>query len=179
MEKNDKTRSMIEIEKKFLVKEIPENISQYDNVEIRQGYLIDSCEENNDIERRFRKENEKCFFTIKTVISGNGRHIREEKTHQITQESFNELWPKTEGRRLEKTRYKIPYGKYLIELDIYNGRHLGLVVAEIEFPNIAEAMGFIPPSWIGEDITEDKRYSNQELACYGLPQDQAHICVKK
>lgn len=159
---------MLEVERKFLVKTIPD-ISGIECIKIKQGYLLD-CHTKNGIEKRFREENEKCYFTIKTIIPEDKMGIsRDETTVELTRESFEMYWPKTEGRRVEKKRYKIPYGEFVIELDIYNGQHTGLVVAEVEFKDVNQAFAFIPPNWFGEDVSNDKRYSNQNLACNGLP----------
>jgi len=52
----------------------------------------------------------------------------------------------------------------MIEIDIYRGRHAGLVVAEVEFPDIANCRRFKAPSWFGREVTGTKRYSNVRLA---------------
>jgi adenylate cyclase len=57
-----------------------------------------------------------------------------EEEMEIDAERFTRLWPLTEGRRLEKTRYLIPgSGDLTIELDVYSGGLRGLMVAEVEF----------------------------------------------
>lgn len=52
----------------------------------------------------------------------------------------------------------------MIEVDIYRGRHTGLVVAEVEFADEKSCREFIPPDWFGEDVTGRSRYSNVVLA---------------
>ena len=85
-------------------------------------------------------------------------------------ERFERLWPLTEGRRIEKTRYEIPADDGLtIELDVYDGALAGLVVAEIEFDSEQAADAFSGPDWLGREVTEDSRYKNQRLACEGAP----------
>ena len=61
-------------------------------------------------------------------------------------------------------RYEIPWEDLLIELDIYRGRHAGLVVAEVEFPDTASFRRFKAPWWFGREVTGEKRYSNVRLA---------------
>jgi len=88
----------------------------------------------------------------------------------MSEAQFEALWPLTEGRRIEKTRYEISAGQRLmIELDVYGGGLEGLVVAEVEFPTRAEAEAFDAPPWFGPDVTDDERYKNQRLATAGLP----------
>jgi adenylate cyclase len=73
--------------------------------------------------------------------------------------------------RVEKTRYEIPYGAHLIELDVYSGALEGLVVAEVEFGSEEESARFDPPDWFGSEVTDDVRYSNRSLAVHGRPEE--------
>ena len=57
----------------------------------------------------------------------------------------------------------------MAELDVYHGELTGLVTVEVEFSSLEEAESFSPPAWFGEDITEDKRYKNKNLARNGRP----------
>jgi CYTH domain-containing protein len=65
---------------------------------------------------------------------------------------------------LRKERYEIPWKNLLIEIDIYGGRHAGLMVAEVEFPDRVSCRKFKPPSWFGREVTGERRYSNVRLA---------------
>ena len=104
-----------------------------------------------------------------TVKSGGGR-ARVEEEIEIDSDRFERLWPLTEGRRVEKTRYEIPAGGGLvIELDVYAGALHGLVTAEVEFPSEEVAEAFTAPDWLGPDVTDDPRYKNQRLARDGAP----------
>jgi len=83
---------------------------------------------------------------------------------------FAALWPLTDGRRIEKRRYRIPAGDGLtLELDVYHGRLEGLLTAEVEFGSVDDAAAFVPPDWLGRDVTDDPRYKNKRLATDGLP----------
>lgn len=55
------------------------------------------------------------------------------------------------------------------EVDVFQGPLAGLVIAEVELKH--ELQAFTPPSWLGREITGDKRYSNESLAKFGLPSD--------
>ena len=107
-----------------------------------------------------RKKDEKYTLAYKRGL-GN---VREEREVTLSAEQFSTLWPATEGKRLIKTRYEIPFGNRLVEIDLYHDRHEGLVVAEVEFDDEQSARDFEPPDWLGEDVTGDSRYSNQLLA---------------
>jgi CYTH domain-containing protein len=117
-------------------------------------------------EVRVRRRDANAWLTVK---SGGGR-VRVEEEIEIDSERFERLWPLTEGRRVEKTRYEIPGSDGLvIELDVYAGALHGLVTAEVEFRSEDAAEAFAAPDWLGPDVTEDPRYKNQRLARDGAP----------
>lgn len=86
-----------------------------------------------------------------------------------TPQQFATLWPTTIGKRVEKSRYSIPHGNSVIELDIYEGDLRGLVTAEVEFPSEMAAEPFEAPEWFAAEVTADRTYKNQNLALKGLP----------
>jgi CYTH domain-containing protein len=151
-----------EIERKFLVKELPPEIDRYPHSEIIQGYLMIT---DNDVEVRVRKRAGRCTHTVK---SGTGL-VRKEAQKDITEQEFFEHWPETQGKRVLKVRYDIDYEDVLIELDIYSGSLEGLIVVEVEFESEEESLRFEPPEWFGEEVTLDERYKNKNLALHGMP----------
>ena len=66
------------------------------------------------------------------------------------------------GPLVEKYRHRIPMGDLVWEIDEFLGANAGLIVAEIELPT--EETGFDRPPWLGEEVTEDERYYNFNLA---------------
>jgi CYTH domain-containing protein len=150
----------VEVERKFLVPE-PPDLAGTDSDEIEQGYLAIGAEG----EVRLRRKGQKLVLTAKR---GSGLS-REEGEIELDRESFEGLWPLTEGRRLHKRRHLIPDGDLTIELDVYEGDLAGLLVAEIEFASEDQARQFEPPEWIGEEVTGDERYLNETLATQGRP----------
>lgn len=155
----------MEIERKFLVPELPPVLEQSRSTRIEQGYLAIA---DDGTEVRVRRRD---GATVLTVKGGSGRSRLEEEI-AIDTERFARLWPLTEGRRLEKTRHLIPAGAGLtIELDVYSGGLAGLIVAEVEFGSEDAADAFEPPAWLGSEVTNDARFKNQNLACEGAPAD--------
>jgi CYTH domain-containing protein len=146
-----------EIERKFLVRQLPPDLTKYRSHEITQGYLVSL---DDGLQVRLRKSGEKYTLTFKR---GAGP-VREEREIELAADQFEALWPATEGKRLVKTRSEIPLGALVVEIDVYHGRHEGLVVAEVEFDEVETAKNFQPPDWLGDDVTGDPRYSNQLLA---------------
>ena len=146
----------MEIERKFLIKNIPENLQEFPSSPIEQAYL------NERPVVRIRKSGERYILTVK----GDGVLAHEEYELPLTKEAYEHLLQKADGRIITKTRYNIPYGSYTIELDIFSGVMEGLELAEVEFPSVEEAEAFTPPDWFSEDVTYDPHYRNAVMA-YG------------
>ncbi len=150
----------IEIERKYLVKH-PPGLENFSSEEILQGYLLITDEK----EIRIRKKGNKYYQAVKV---GQGLK-RQEIEREIGMFQFEEHWPETEGRRIEKRRYMIYYDAVLIELDVYSGELTGLITAEVEFKSEEDSMLFEPPPWFGPEVTHDDRYKNKNLAVFGMP----------
>lgn len=151
----------MEIEKKFRVKSLPDNLGGYPVRHIEQGYL---CEEPVV---RIRKSNDDYILTYKSKTeSGDkpGIRVRNEIEADLTEESYDHLKQKIDHYIIEKDRYMIPLpGGRTAELDIFKGRLEGLIIVEVEFPDEETAAGFVPPGWFGEDVSLDGRFSNSYL----------------
>lgn len=154
-----------EIERRFFVSRLPWNLGQYPFSHIEQGYMEVPEEYADVLETRLRKEGDTYLFTVKLKEGSK----RKEENIPLTMEYFNTQWFMTEGRRLEKIRYKIPSHGNTIEVNIYCGKLEQLVVAEVEFSNYEERDSFIPPDWLGKEVTDDQRYDNFNLAVQGFP----------
>jgi CYTH domain-containing protein len=63
---------------------------------------------------------------------------------------------------IDKTRHEVMHEGMLWEVDVFHGANEGLVVAEIELP--AEDTPFSRPDWIGEEVSQDPRYTNSRLS---------------
>jgi adenylate cyclase len=153
---------MQEIERKFIIQSIPFPLDHQFFEDIRQGYLVTS--EKGD-EVRVRQRGDHCFLTVK---KGEGFE-RYEMEIEISRDQFEKLYGATADERLEKKRYIIKDHGFNIELDIFEGRLKGLMVAEVEFRSPDEGKAYRAPDWFGREVTEDKRFANRNLAKYGLP----------
>ena len=154
-------KTSTEIERKWLVGELPD-LSGSEMHEIDQG---DIAIAGDGTEVRLRHKGMTYFLTVKS----DGGLERVEIEIELTKEQFDSLWKATESRRLKKTRYELTWSNTKIELDVYKGSLQGLLVAEVEFPSVAESVLFSPLSWFGREITEDIRYKNKNLAMKGVP----------
>lgn len=151
----------MEIERKFIPDELPD-LSGLAYHDMQQGYL---CMEPVV---RIRKEDQKFYMTYKS----KGLMTREEYNLPLTKEAFYHLKQKVDGRVIEKRRYLIPIEDGLtVELDLFGGDLKPLVLAEVEFPTEEQANAFVPPAWLGRDVTMDHRYHNSVMSDpdYELP----------
>ncbi|MBO5461273.1 MAG: CYTH domain-containing protein [Ruminococcus sp.] len=145
----------MEIERKYLIHNIPFDHTQYPCRHIEQGYL---CTEPVV---RIRQDNDEYVLTYKS----KGLMVREEYNLPLTKDSYSHLKEKADGRLIIKDRYVIPLENDLfIELDIFAGDLAGLVLAEVEFPDVESANSFTPPEWFGEDVSHSSRYHNSNLS---------------
>ena len=154
----------MEIEKKFLITELPSDLESYPFHLIEQGYL------NTDPVIRVRRQDDEFYMTYK----GKGFLAREEYNLPLNREAYEHLITKADGNIICKKRYLIPIKdtSLTIELDIFEGAFAPLIIAEVEFPSIEEAESFTPPAWFKEDVTEDRRYSNSYLSSVKLDQQR-------
>lgn len=148
----------MEIERKFLIKKLPENLDEYNCIEMEQGYL------NTNPVVRVRRENDDYVLTYK----GDGLMARREENLPLNKDAFNNLLCKCDGRIISKTRYVIPldgeYKNLVAELDVFHKDLDGLIVVEVEFATIEDANLFNPPEWFGADVTMDGKYHNSYLS---------------
>lgn len=150
----------IEIERKFLISSIPPGCPA--PRQIRQGYL------HNDPSRsvRIRIIEEQslppsAYLTIKGPTSA-GHFSRHEFEYAIPPQDAIDLLKLCKHDPIEKKRYLFPYGGHLWELDQFEGKNTGLLMAEIELEN--EKTEFACPPFLEKEVTSDPRYFNLQLA---------------
>lgn len=145
----------IEIERKFKIKALPEDLDQYKSCTIEQAYVCTKPV------IRVRKQDDDYILTYK----GGGMMARAEYNLPLGKEGYEHLLSKADGNVITKTRYFIPINDGLIaELDVFKGMFDGLVFVEVEFESLDAATAFEPPEWFGEDVTNDRRYHNSYLS---------------
>ena len=150
----------MEIERKFLVKSLPDNLDEYPHTFIEQGYL------STGPVVRVRQDGDSYYLTYK----GGGMMAREEYNLPLNRQSYLHLKEKADGNIITKVRYRIPLEDGLTaELDVFSGVMEGLVMVEVEFPDEQSAVSYQPPSWFGPDVTFDKHDHNSYMARYAVP----------
>ena len=159
----------MEIERKFTIKSLPENLSDYPCLHLEQGYL------NTEPVIRIRKQDDEYILTYK----GSGMLVREEYNLPLNAQSYAHLKDKCDGNIISKKRYVIPLEnpaftddcpkelqpkRLTIELDVFDPPFAPLIMAEVEFDSVEAAKAFIPPAWFSEDVTHNMEYHNSNMS---------------
>lgn len=158
----------MEIERKFTLKKIPENLESYPCHIIEQAYL------NTAPVVRVRQQDNDYYLTYK----GSGMMVREEYNLPLDEASYKHLLKKADGNIISKKRYIIPLENpqftdgfvplstpnLIIELDVFAPPFAPLIMAEVEFPSAEMANAFIAPDWFEADVTNDPAYHNSNMA---------------
>lgn len=164
----------MEIERKFVLHSLPEDLENYPFRHIEQAYL------NTDPVVRVRKEDDIYYLTYK----GSGMMARAESNLSLNEESYYHLREKADGNIISKKRYLIPLKNpgfkegfptppddysLTIELDVFDPPFAPLVLAEVEFGSKEAAEAFVAPDWFGEEVTYCKEYHNSYMAKNPVP----------
>ncbi len=120
-----------------------------------QGYL--AAERERSV--RVRVSGERAWLTIKGPPAGARRA---EFEYEIPVADALELMPLCAGVVIDKTRWRVPVGAHIWDVDRFTGRNQGLAIAEVELDDEDEA--FERPPWLGAEVTDDGRYSNARLS---------------
>ncbi|HEY4193477.1 MAG TPA: CYTH domain-containing protein [Mesorhizobium sp.] len=151
-----------EIERKFLVANGSWLAAAEKKIAIVQFYLAISAERS--IRLRI-SDGRKARLTLKF---GSDLTERDEFEYPVPLDEATEMMGFAIGTTIRKTRHHVRHMNYLYEVDVFNGDLDGLVVAELETPDlVADAM---LPGWLGREITGEIRYSNASLALNGFPE---------
>lgn len=146
---------MIEIERKFLVKDnsFLDDFSRSNR--IVQGYLSSHPERTV----RVRIKGNNGYLTIKGKSEGFSRYEWEK---EIEMEEAEKLLQLCEKGVIDKIRYDVIVGTHVFEVDVFYGENEGLILAEIELQTEDET--FEKPNWLGKEVTEDIKYYNSYLS---------------
>ena len=157
----------MEIERKYLVHEIPVDLTKYQVKHMEQMYV------SVKPVIRIRRTDDRRVLTVKS----KGLLSRQEFEMDLDEDEYRNLRCKADGNIIEKDRYIIPLSdtdgtcgdsevdrELKIELDVFDGIFGGLTYAEVEFPEEKFANTFVPPTWFGRDVTEDGIYQNSALS---------------
>lgn len=163
----------MEIECKYLLLELPFRLEDFKKKEIEQAYI------NRKPTIRVRKANDDYILTVKfkSLTKTESVICNEEHETFLDEATYRHLLAKADGYVIRKTRYLIPLDELeyveagvthrtqlTAELDVFHDRLEGLSFVEVEFPCVEAAKAFVPPVWFGENVSDDRRYSNGFLS---------------
>jgi len=154
-----------EIERKFLIADAAWRALAEAEIRIRQFYL--AAGPGRTVRIRISNGVE-AALTLK--FSGRGRG-RDEFTYPVPLAEAEEMAAFALGRVIEKTRHHVRHGGYLYEVDVFSGELAGLVIAELETPDLVPSVGL--PPWLGREVSHDPRFYNAQLALGDIPESAA------
>ena len=143
-----------EIERKFLVPNlslVPLGAGEF----IEQGYL--ACTPSCEIRVRLKASG--AVLTLKSRQTGR---TRSEFEYPIPLPEAQAMLTTLCENKIVKTRHKVPVGGLMWEVDVFEGKQAGLVMAEVELQTEKQQMEL--PLWVGKEVTDDARYRNANLA---------------
>jgi adenylate cyclase len=150
-----------EIERKFLVVNDGWKPMVQSSSLLRQGYLSSNAKATVRVRTW---DNARARITLKGASRGM---VRAEFEYEIPFADALELLAMAEPHVLEKRRHLVPFAGLVWEVDVFGGRHAGLVVAEVELAHVEQEVTL--PDWVGREVTDDDRYYNASLSRAGLP----------
>jgi adenylate cyclase len=151
----------VEIERKYLVTSDGWQKLVSRQSELRQGYL--AVTDRASIRIRIKDPGTATL----TVKSAGNAVARDEYEYGIPTADAEEMLTLCDDHVVEKTRYIVAVDGDEWEVDVYHGRHAGLVTAELELATAQDRVSI--PSWVSEEVTGNSEYSNAALALHGLP----------
>lgn len=144
----------IETERKFLVRSPSWRAQASSCLFIRQSYLTSVP----GLTVRVRQNDDRSVLTLKTAAVGISRG---ELEFPIGDTCAAWLFSICRCPAIEKERHQLVLGGVTWEIDVFQGRHLGLVLAEVELPHPFQDVAL--PEWVGREVTDDPRYKNSHL----------------
>ncbi len=149
----------VEIERKFLLKSDEWKAHVTETHVIKQSYLQSGLETSQKSSVRIRISNKQANINVK---SAELSAVRQEYEYDIPLHDAEQMLSTLcDNVIIEKTRFYVPYGSHLWEVDVFSGENTGLQMAEIELMSLGE--DFERPDWIGAEVTNDERYYNNYL----------------
>ncbi|MGV3575525.1 MAG: CYTH domain-containing protein [Devosia sp.] len=152
-----------EIERKFLVSGDGWKSAVESSARLQQGYLSTSAKATVRVRIYDDKE---AVLTLKGKAEGISRA---EFEYAIPLEDARELMEMSRPNVIEKRRYNVPFEAHTWEVDVFEGHHAGLVIAEVEMTSVDEHVHL--PDWAGREVSHDDRYANASLSrTPGIPE---------
>ncbi|SEP96584.1 adenylate cyclase [Devosia sp. YR412] len=152
-----------EIERKFLVMGDGWKALAKSSSLLRQGYLSSNAKATVRVRSW---DDARAALTLKGKASGM---TRAEYEYDVPMDDAREMLEMARPHVLEKRRHLVPFAGLTWEIDVFGGRHAGLIIAEVELESEDQVVEL--PDWVGREVTDDERYYNASLSrSDGIPQ---------
>jgi len=154
----------VEIERKFKLVSDEWRALSTGSLKIQQAYLQSGIKADQASSIRIRLEEtdaDQIKATINVKSAEMSVHRMEYEYRIPVSDASIMLETLCEQPVLVKTRFLVPYGDHLWELDIFEGDNAGLEIAEVELKHINEKLAL--PDWVGQEVSDDPRYYNNYL----------------
>lgn len=149
-----------EIERKFILGELPKELDIKERKTIYQSYLALGKEEVRIRRVQYESIPDKFYLTYKNRLKD--KFAREEVEIEITERTYEQLNSKFKPIVKDRLLIELGYGLWA-EVDIFQNTGFQLRTVEVEFKSITEAESFVPPFWFGRELTGTGEYGNQLL----------------
>lgn len=150
-----------EIERKFLVRSDGWKRAATGSKALRQGYLSSNAKATVRVRT---SDDTQAVVTIKGAVRGLSRA---EFEYEVPIADAREMLAMAEPHVVTKRRHIVPFGGLTWEVDVFEGRHAGLVIAEVELESEDQSVEL--PDWVGAEVTDDDRYYNASLSRADAP----------
>lgn len=150
----------IELEKTYLAKSLPAGIKKAKSVLIRDIYIPESA---GRAHLRLRQKDDSYVITKKQPVSGDDSSKQYEHTIELEKDEFMAI-ATCSNKDFTKRRYLMDLAGHPAEVDVYEGKLLGLVVIDFEFDSETEKDAFVTPDFVLADVTEEEAIAGGYLA---------------
>jgi len=143
---------MLELEKIYLAKYLPEGLARCESAEINDIYIP---REDAYPKMSIRQKGDRYEIAKKVRMDVSDSSAQEEQTMTLSAKEYAAL-AQTEGKKLRKTRYEYPCGDMIAEIDIFRDSLAGLVIVNVEFDSPEEKESFPMPEFCLADVTQEE-----------------------
>ncbi|MFA6255750.1 MAG: hypothetical protein WC606_01075 [Candidatus Absconditabacterales bacterium] len=146
---------MLELEKTYLLKEIPKGLSKYPHKDLLDIYIPF---ESDHAHVRIRKNGESMVIMKKELTNPNDLSSQQESVIHLTHKEFSAL-SQVPGKRIHKHRYYIPYKGITLEVDVFLEALSGLILVDAEFTDEETKNNFQMPEFCLCEVTQDVEFA--------------------
>lgn len=161
----------IEIETTYLALALPEGLAKAKHRKLVDVYFPAQAVHP---QMRIRQQGEDFVLTKKTQVKADDASMQTEENIVLTQGEFEALRA-GQGKLVAKTRYYVPVGDRIAEVDVFEGALAGLVLVDVEFTSEETRDAFVKPSFCGADVTQEVFIAGGMLAGKSLADIQTDL----